>query len=146
MNNVSIAKLYQEIKRAHPALTGRLERGVNLANGGHVNQTADSVYAVKSLTTGASYMVSFEPMTAPNPGWSCGCADIRNGAPTLDYCGSARSRICKHIVAASLTWMLEDQSATEPAFIQQAPQWRIESAAGFTAEVSRDGKARYIDS
>jgi hypothetical protein len=33
----------------------------------------------------------------------------------------------------------------DPAFIQEAPQFRIESAAGFTAEVSRNGKVSYTD-
>jgi hypothetical protein len=112
MSTQSIVEMYQEIKAEYPALNGRLERAVNLVNGGHVKQHSDSVYSVLSLTTGARYMVAFEPITSDGHGWHCGCYDNRNGAPRLDWYGSVGRKVCKHIIAASLAEMLSEPVMT----------------------------------
>lgn len=147
MSTESIMQLRDQVKAMYPQFGSRLDKAVNLVNGDCVRQQTDGTYLVKSLATDYWYGVGFEPVTAHNPGWFCPCYDCKNGAPVLDFCGSVQSRVCKHIIAASLTWIMEDQAEPipEPAFIQESPQWSIESAGGFKAMVSRDGQVSYID-
>jgi hypothetical protein len=114
--------LYAQVKEAYPALNGRLERAVNLTNHYHVRQLAPDVYAVTSANGRATYTVSWHTMLEDNPGWTCSCADVKNGAPLTDWYGGVQPT-CKHIVAVGLAEMVSPDVMSEAETRRQQEIW-----------------------
>lgn len=107
MTNNSLTQIVSDFKAAHPALTGRIDRGAALATtAGGVIELAWNNWQVASRSGGRPHVVTFAGR------WSCDCPDC-NGtgyhpAPVVEFCGGV-GPVCQHVVAACLRWLANEE-------------------------------------
>lgn len=82
--------------------TARNNSGYRVAANGSVSRVDDNTWQVTSSNGRGAYTVTFDLV------WKCNCPDCDpdyGHAPVMDFCGSSGHSICKHIVAAAMSWI-----------------------------------------